>query len=282
MTRYFVVLSLIICLVAWTDATRGDLCDNFDGYTTCQPPVPPWQEFYHGSGPNPPVYTRQEAAAAGVIIHVDDTVRYGASGKSVHFSDASGGMGSQLYQTFAPASSVTVDYYMLTSDVQKSGVFGMLYYGSGGHWPDFGIDYAVVFSNGADGGQAGRIGIWSNSGWVTTDLLGAAYEADTWYHVRRVLDCTTDTGSFFVEKADGSVQSPVYPLGRLYPYSYVSGMRFETGYSGGADCYIDELTITSAAAPVPEPASLTMGIIGIVWVGGYLRKYLPRKRWDQK
>ena len=56
----------------------GDACEgpcmlegDFDTDPTGSPPAG-WTEYYHGGGSSPPEYTREEAAALGVTISVDD------------------------------------------------------------------------------------------------------------------------------------------------------------------------------------------------------------------
>ena len=242
-----------------TSALAADLlCDDFDAYATGAPPVPPWVESYQGPGSTPLVYTRGEAAAHGVTIHVQDTVSFGL-GKSVHFLDTSGSLSidSQLSRGFTSTSHVVSEFYMRTHNGEYEGAFVRLI-------GDAGADYAISFGAPAGGGQAGYIGLLALGAWDITDLL--PYIEDTWYYVRRELDCTTDTGSFY----DEELLDPVaHPLGDpsnnsaavlrgsdVFPNSYIDSILLFTSNSQGADCYIDELCIT------PEPATLALLAIG--------------------
>jgi hypothetical protein len=43
------------------------------------------------------------------------------------------------------------------------------------------------------------------------------YATDTWYYVRRELDCATNTGTFYVEEVDNPSNNISYSIGNLYP-----------------------------------------------------------------
>ena len=208
-----VAVSMILLATTVTNASPL-LEDSFDSYSVGAPPVPPWSELYPGWG-GTPVYTRAEAATLGVTIQVDNTTVI--SGNSLHFLDTSegvgSGVGSLLSQGFSSASSVVVEYYMRTGNDAYEGTFLALQ-------GDAGADYAVAFSNGAFTGSAGWIGIHgSPAGWVKPDLL--AYSEDTWYYVKRELDCISDTGLFYVEEVGNPSNNASYSIGRNYSNSYV-------------------------------------------------------------
>ena len=260
--------------------TQADPClsDTFDGYTTGEPPVPPWEEDYIGWGGDPH-YTRQEARDLGVEIKIDESIYYGDSGKSVHFLDDSTAVSGHLYREFSAATSVTMDYYMRTDNDSYEGAFVFLY----GADREAEFDYAAAFSNGAFTGKAGYIGIHgSPAGWIKNDLL--AYQEDTWYYVRRTVDCASDTGSFYVEElydhdtgehteqGDPANTSASYAAGLNKPMDYVQGVWIYSSNSQGADCYIDEIVVNCEGV-IPEPFSMAfMGSAFVGVVGWRLRR----------
>ncbi|NQT19809.1 MAG: hypothetical protein HQ592_08890, partial [Planctomycetes bacterium] len=222
--------------------------DDFDGYATGPPPVPPWTEYYAGA-PWQPIYTREEAAALGITISVDDET-YFAGGKSVHFLDTTGSVGSHITRTFPPASQLVVEYYMRTHNGDYEGAFVTL-------MGDVGENWQVAFSSGVYGGTAGYIGVHgSPQGWIQPELL--AYQLDTWYYVRRTLDLSTNTGSFYVEEVGNPSNNATHDIGANpnHPNTYVDRITVWSAWSQGADCHIDELKITSL-----KGATIGMGLI---------------------
>ncbi len=212
------------------------LQDNFDAYTTGFPPPAPWNH-------------REDS---GTTVEVDDTVFFGPSGKSVHFYDPGSGVKTELSRGFSQTSNIVLEYYMRSDNQDYEGMFVVL---NG----DGGSDYLVNFSNGAFGGMKGYIGGWgANGGWVKPDLL--AYKTNTWYKVRRELDCTTDTGRFYVWEVDeqhNPIGSPAeWEIGSNYVNTYIDGVFAWSSGSQGADGYIDEIYI------VPEPCSLSLLALG--------------------
>lgn len=201
------------------------LDEDFDSYATGSQPVPPWTWEITPS-------------SADVDLEIDNTVS--VVGNSVHFLDTTSSAQGQLSQGFAARSHVVVEYYMRSDDDAYEGVFMRL---AG----DAGSDYAVNFSNGYHNGEAGWIGIHgSPAGWIVPQLL--PYSPDTWYYVRRELDCVTNTGSFYIEELRHELGYPGNPsayheIGSLVPNTYVDEIWLSTSGTQGADCYIDELRI---------------------------------------
>ena len=223
------------------------LSDNFDSYAIGAPPVPPWQEKYSGDGGVPVDGGRDEAATLGVTINVDNATAV-SSPNSVHFLDTTGSYSGQIYRTFPSTSVIVLEYYMRTHNDSAEGAFVRLR-------GDAGWGYAVAFSNGVFGSQAGWIGInGSPAGWVKPDLL--EYDVDTWYYVRRELNCTTDTGSFYVEEMGNPSNNASYSIGRNDANTYLNEIDIYSSCSQEADCYIDDVVIT------PEPATLSLLALG--------------------
>ena len=243
-----VLLGLAVTLGSLGTVAKGAnlLSDNFDGYGTGAPPVPPWEEKYGGAG-GVPDYTRSEAATLGVTINVDNAASV-SSPNSVHFLDTTGSVSSQIYRTFPSTSVIVLEYYMRTHNDSAEGAFVKLR-------GDAGWDYGVAFSNGVFGSQAGYIGVHgSPAGWVKPDLL--EYNVDTWYYVRRELNCTTDIGSFYVEEVVNPANNASYSIGRNDANTYLNEIDIFSSWSQEADCYIDDVVIT------PEPATLSLLALG--------------------
>ena len=208
---------------------NNNFLESFDTYTTGNPPVPPWTDYYWPT--SSPAITRAEAEALGVTIRVDDTVYYGLSGKSLHLLDTSGpgSVGIQLdYIGFDQKTHVIVEYYMRTQTLSDEGAFLNLVTDNGG-------DQAACFRSN------GYIGVFNRYAWQA-DLL--QYTTDTWYYVRREIDFTTDTGSFHIEEEGNPSNSVDYAIGEVDPQNYVDGLRIWTSQSVGADCFIDEIVVT--------------------------------------
>ena len=261
-TRNAAVAMAIILLSCCALVCRAEaavlLDENFDGYPTGQPPVPPWEEHYRGCGG--PDYSREEAAALGVTIQVDDAVA--VSGKSLHLLDTSSGVGSDLSLSFSQTSHVVLEYRMQSHNNNYEGVFVNLV-------GDVGTDYAVCFGNGClGGGHAGQIGVmgWYD-GWIEPDLL--PYREDTWYYVRRELDCIANSGGFYVEELVEELGNPAnnsafYSVGSDCLNIYIDSVKAVTSCSQGADAHVDDIFIT------PEPA--TLSLLGLGGLTLLLRK----------
>jgi len=230
------------------------LSDNFDAYATGAPPVPPWEEKYSGWGGVPVDGGRAEAATLGVTINVDNATAV-SSPNGVHFLDTTGSYSGQIYRAFPSTSVIVLEYYMRTGNDSAEGAFVLL-------CGDVGGEYAVAFSNGVYGSQAGWIGVWgSPAGWVKPELL--EYSVDTWYYVRRELNCTTDTGSFYVEETGNPSNNASYSIGRNAANTHLNEIKIFSSCSQEADCHIDDVVIT------PEPASAALLLLGL---GGLLRR----------
>jgi len=219
--------------------------DTFDAYAPGQPPSPPWTELYPGWG-GTPEYSRGEAAALGVTIQVDDSVAI--SGSSVHFLDTSEGGGSgirgQLNIQFPAEEKVVAEFYMRTDNPDYEGVFVNLV-------GDAGFDHGIAFGNPGGHGQAGFIGVINfYQGWVETALL--PYSPNTWYYVRRELDCTTNTGAFYVEELDQPGNNATLSIGSSRPNQVINGFQMASSNGEGADGYVDELVIN----PFPQSPHL--------------------------
>ena len=246
----------IVCIAVFglccMGAEAGTLLhEDFEdpAYQVGEPPVPPWDDYYVGWDGSPE-YTRGQADVLGVRIRIDDS---GISGKSCHFFDTNANVASGIRRPLvSPASAVVLEYYMCTANDSYEGAFVHLH-------GDAGADYQVAFSNGAYDGMAGYIGVHGTTeGWIKPDLL--AYSENTWYYVRRELDCLADTGLFYVEEVGNPSNNASYAIGRnpYCPSNQVEGIGVWTSTSQGADCYIDNITIV----PLPGP-----GLLGIAGLG---------------
>ncbi len=207
--------------------------ETFDTYAPGSPPVPPWTDYYHGMA-GIPEYTREKAKEYGVTVLVDETVYY-ASGKSLHFLDTSTSnppslsIASQTTLVFDQTTKVVVEYYMITHNNEYEGAFVNLY-------GDAGMDHVLTFY------PDGYIRLFANTGWLASLM---EYSEDTWYKVRRVLDLTTNTGSFYVEEADNPLNNSgePYAIGSNAPNTYIDKINIWTSGSQGADSHVDEITI---------------------------------------
>ena len=215
-----IVISVSLsCSSALAGSFVYELYDDFDSYSTGSTPCPPWQCSIDPC----------------VVVEIDDTVFVGATGKSLHFSDPGGGIKATLSRTLTQKTSVVLEYYMRTDNENHEGAFGRL---DG----DGGSDYAVCFSNGASGGSAGYIGVHgTNGGWIVPELM--AYSTNTWYYVRRELNCASNTGYFYVQEVDNPSNNASYTVGSNYVNSYVDKVSMYTSTSEGADCYIDQVAV---------------------------------------
>jgi hypothetical protein len=226
-----------------------DCCDvdacMFDGsHDSDTAGVPPsgWTEKYPRWGGTEEV-TRQEAEALGVTIWVDESTFVGPSGKSVHFSDTSVGAGScisgELFHSFAPASSVVLEYYMRTSNSSYEGVFVALVNDELRKTSDM-----AAFSNGCCGASPGHIGIINMStgeNWKRPEFL--PYSEDTWYFVRLTLDLIANQESIYVEEVSNPSNNATYDVVPNFPFTEVNQIQIVTSCSQGADTYIDNICI---------------------------------------
>lgn len=227
---------LIVCAVAIglgsaAIALADGLADNFDSYVVGTTPAPPWSK------------------TGGASATVSDSVSVSGN-NSLHLSDDGGGTQVHLSQSFFSMTHIVLEYCMLTSSSNHEGAFVSI-------MGDAGDEYTAAFSNGAFTGEAGYIGIHGGGvGWIKPDLL--PYEEDTWYSVRRELDITTNTGSFYVEEVGNPSNNASYSIGRSAYFTnvYIDELRLYTSYSQGADCFVDNVVVT------PEPATLTLLTLG--------------------
>lgn len=215
--------------VTWDTASLFE--DSFDAYVTGAPPVPPWDDYYWPA--SQPEITGAEAETYGVTVWINDAVFYGSSGKSLHFLDTSGtgSVGSEIYIVFNQATHVVFEYYMRSDNASQEGAFVFLKSAAG-------RDHALVFNT------DGNIRLFANTGWLDSLL---PYTVNTWYYVRRVLDVTTDTGSFYIEEIGNPANSGYYEIGMNISDTYIDGIGIQTSNSQGADCYIDEIQVIEIA-----------------------------------
>ena len=254
--KFALIVLLAIGSIAVADIP---LEETFDTYLTGEPPVPPWDDHYRGGlGPSVEI-SREAARARDVWVEIDDTVKVGPTGKSLHFFDEDGSGDVQLLGSFSPISDLVIlDFDMLNADRTRNGVAVGLTSGGPG---DYGRDYYIYFQ--ANGGIA--INDSSGSDIVIPGL--ASYEEDKWYHVRRVLNLTEGTGSFEVTKVEDPTVSGLLSIGPnpvpLYETTEIDKVELSTGYGPYADGYIDDIKIT------PTPSAALLGGIGlgmIAWI----------------
>ena len=260
MSRFrLLALVLVASLLPLTSSVQASPLfeDGFDSYPVGVPPEG-WTELYTLSGGIP--ITREQAAARGVTIQVTDSVSF-AGGQSVHFLDMDlgwGAAGSQISHDISAASSVVLEYYIRSDDQDYEAAFVFLE-------GDGGPDHLIGFGNASGGGAAGYIGIlgWK-AGWIVPQLL--PYSEGTWYYVRRELDCTTNTGTFYVQDMDDPTNYATYTIGSDYANNYVNRTSIVTSNSQGADAYVDEITVTVPPTvvdidikPGSDPNSINLG-----------------------
>ena len=171
------------------------------------------------------------------------------SGRSCHFSDPGQPDKAHMSHTFDPSTFVVSEYYMRNDSAGSPGAF-LILRGDASGWGD----YSVNFRQGSN-----SIGIFGSTGWIEPDLL--SYDSERWYYVRRVLDCTTNSGHFYVEQVGNPGNSAYYEVGSDYTISYVNEVLIWTGGEHAADCYIDEISI------VPAPGALILASIGLGFSG---------------
>ena len=202
----------------------------------------------------PPDGWDQEGGQPVVVVDTLDC----QGGQSVHFDDTSSSDKAYISHDFQPTSFVQLDYCMMTGNSAYEGVNSPLE-GDAGH------DYTVIFSNGAwPNSSAGWIGVFGEThNWVEAELL--QYEVDTWYHVRRTLNCTTDTGLFEVWERDDPSNYASYSIGADRPINYVHRIKFGTSTSQRADVYVDQVSVQA----VPEPSSLIICSLLAAVAAGY-------------
>ena len=245
-----------LALVVMFCATASALDEGFEGMPTGVPPAG-WNENYTLPGGTP--VTRAEAAAQGVTVHVTDAVSFSGS-QSLHFQDNSGSVGSEMYKSLSPASSIVFEYCVRSDDLTKEAVFVTLR-GDGGN------DLALGFGNAGGGGAAGYIGIinW-NTGWVERYLM--PYTEGTWYYVRRELNCWTNTGSFLVQDTTNPANWAFYSGGSGTPNTYIDMVRLITSNSQGADAYMDSVCVLLAIEidikPGSDPNSINLALNGVI------------------
>jgi hypothetical protein len=233
--------------------------DNFESYPVGAPPGG-WTDRYTVPGE----ITREEAAALGTTIKVTDSASY-AGGQSVHFLDPCiGGVSAQLWRTFPQASHVVLEYYTRSDSADWEGAFVNL---NG----DGGADYMVGFTGyGPGGGLAGYLYIFGGRGGWIHPLM--PYTEGVWYYVRRELDCSTNTGTFYVCEVGNPAKEATYSIESNYVNTYIDSISIWTSNSQGADAYVDELVVSGASIisvaidikPGSDPNSINLGAEGVV------------------
>jgi uncharacterized delta-60 repeat protein len=203
--------------------------ETFDTYASGSPPVPPWADYYYYGST---YYTRSQADGMGVTIRIDESVYRGASGKSIHFLDSSGTVGSTLKREMTQTTYVRAEYYMRNSNQSYEGVT-LQFYGDRGAE----VEFACFRPD-------GYIWIGTRYGWVTSLLQ---YSPNTWYYVRRELDMTTGLGSFYVQQDGNPANSASYQIGSDSGIgnTYLNYIGMDTGNGPWADCYIDEIVVSN-------------------------------------
>jgi hypothetical protein len=238
------VLTFVVCAWCAVQAQAAALLeDDFDGHPPGPLPITNWTDTYKDW--TTPI-DRDTAAAAGVQITVDGTTA--VSGNSIHFSDQHSTVGSQMDREFvAPATSVVLEYYMRSDDDGYEGAFVNLI-GTG----TYHHDYVLAFRD------TGYIGVHSPLGgsWPSPTLL--SYTPGLWYRVKRVVECATDDGYFYVEEVANPTHNNTYTVGS--ELDVVESISIWSSNSNGADCYIDGLLVT------PEPATLALLALGAAGV----------------
>ena len=248
MKRLILCVGALVATVANVAIVQGALfVENFDN--TPEGEIPPgW--------PAPDVVGTPTVGATSNVL---EGAPFGGSGKSLHLQDPGPGTSWDVILDFsAPASHVVMEYYMRTHLPNDEGAWVEM-------WGDGGTDYSAGFRS------TGYIGIQGGgSGWVVPELL--QYNVDTWYHVIRTLDCTTNTGTFYVAEVDDNtwqdtLNTATHSIGADYASNYIDRFFIATSNTFGADAYIDEISIRA----VPEPSSLAIWSllalcgIGIGW-----------------
>jgi len=147
---------------------------------------------------------------------------------------------------FAPATSITLEFYMLTESED----------------PD--VEGAEIRLTG-DGGQK-ECGIWfasglfghTDPGWIGVEqyhpTLGSIwtpvmeYDEGIWYYVRREVDFVAGTGSVYVEEVDNPSNNAFADLPPTGIVTYVDELRLLSSNSGKTDSYVDGIQITAGPA----------------------------------
>ena len=232
MKRLILCVGALVAMVANVAMVQGALyVENFD--STPEGGIPPdWHPEITGT----------------MTIGATSAVAFGGSGKSMHIEDPGSGHCTNIYLDLsAPASNVVMDYYTRTQRPNDEGVNLVMF-------SDGGSDHSLSFRS------TGYIGILGGgSGWIVPQLL--KYKVDTWYHVIRTLDCTTNTGTFYVAEVDGDTWQDTadpenknsHSIGLDYACDYVDKLKIGTSNTYGADAYIDQIS-----ARVPEPSTLAI------------------------
>ena len=235
MKSVVVLLTVLVTMSVWTVDVRANVVfdENFDSYPTGTTPSPPWDSVID------PI----------VSVTIDDSIF--VSGKSLHIDDPGNGVQAHLWQAVPQTPHLQLEFYMRTHNGNHEGIFVYLE-------GDGGTDYTVNFGNAGGTGFAGYISLigW-NGGWEQPKL---AYSENTWYYVRRTLNCTTNTGSFYVEEVGSPSNSAYWSIGSNYVNSYINKINIVTSGSQGADGYIDEIRLTA----IPEPGTISLLLAGVM------------------
>jgi len=246
----------VCCLCVLQAGATTLLQDDFDAYPVGPLPIANWVDTY--TDMNVPI-SRAQAAAAGVQIAIDGAAA--VSGNSIRFMDQDNRVGSLIDRALAsPATSVTLEYYMMSNVVDDEGAFVNLN-GTG----DYHHDYVLAFQS------TGYIGVHRPvaGSWPEPALL--QYAPGVWYRVERVINCATDEGYFYVEEVGNPGHNGTFGVGS--ELDVVESVGIWSSNTRRADCYIDELRVTGA--PIPEPVTLASGLIGLGMLVGYVRRRRP-------
>lgn len=226
--------------------------DTFDSYTTDSPPGDGWG--------------RDES---GGDVRIDDTIYYGASGKSVRIqrTDFNGSPYLYLYHEHFPMmGDVTYEAYLRTSTTLRE-TLTMFGYNPvqdvSGPWLSMGFNpcYLSYYD-----------GAWH-------DIM--AISEDTWYHIKMVVHVGTNTFDVYV---DDMITPKMTGGGFWGATNYLGSLAFEVyNYSNppqpGDRAYIDNVTISG---PVPTgiavPTITQCGMFAMILFLGGGAAYLIRKR----
>ena len=228
--------------------------------------MPPWQDSYRNNM-GLPTYTREQAAALGISIAIADPS--GSGDKHLRLVDNYGGMSSRIDGSLSsPASHVVAEFYLMREN-------------------SIGRSYEI-FLRGATGGD---FCIWfRDDGWIALQAPPVVpgnpnwihelmpYVGDTWYYMRRELDCSADLGSFYVEEVGNPSNSASFSVGQIAwePYNTaIHSIAICTTYTGSStdgSC-VDNIKVSGIGplTPVPTPSAVLLGVMGLAMVA-WVRK----------
>lgn len=184
-------------------------------------------------------------------LAIDDTVYYGASGKSAKFTDTSASGYPLPYSLFSPQSGVSlnVEFALMKKDVAGVDDGAFMFYVDDGNY-NGGNVYLKLFQE----------GIYYYDG--TTHLIGN-YSYDTWYKFNLNIDIPNNSYDIY---RDGNLLVADAPFrGNT---TYLNRVSFGGSTAGIATGYLDDLRITA----IPEPASMSLLGLGLLGLFGIKRR----------